>query len=138
MKSFTASHTLLLVIIALAALAFHTVKHFNVGEDAEAIESSRTTLLAYSPERLQELPPRKRLLLGIPVSVNNITAEDLRLIPGISTTLASRIVDYRRRHGPFERWSQLDQVHGIGPRTLEKLQPYLRINSKSKIRNPNK
>ncbi len=58
---------------------------------------------------------------------NTAPADSLELLPGIGKVLADRIVVYRQHHR-FERPVDLTDVNGIGPRVLEKLRPYLRIN----------
>ena len=58
---------------------------------------------------------------------------ELMAMPGIGPALADRIVSYRRdyqgRHGPearaFAKLDDLQKVKGIGPRTAEKMEPYL-------------
>ena len=47
------------------------------------------------------------------------------LLPGIGETLAKRIVESREHAGPFRRHEDLLRVAGIGPRTLDRLRPYL-------------
>ena len=47
-------------------------------------------------------------------------------MPGIGKTLARRIVASRKTHGPFLDHEELQRVHGIGPRTLDRVRPYLR------------
>jgi len=54
-------------------------------------------------------------------------ADSLELLPGIGKVLADRIVDYRQHHR-FERPVDLSEVKGIGPKLLEQLRPYIRIN----------
>ena len=121
MKSFTPTQLIFLLIIAAVALVAHAVNaHRRTGTAAPSDRPAQTL-------RLPNPDLRQRLLLGIPVSINEIGAEDLRLIPGISTRLAKRIIDYRRDHGPFETWRCLQAVHGLGPKTLEKLRPYVKI-----------
>jgi len=61
----------------------------------------------------------------MPFNLNEITLEQLDQLPGIGPALAERIVAYRDEHGPFTRIEQLNEVKGIGARTLEKLRPYL-------------
>ena len=39
--------------------------------------------------------------------------------------MARRIVDFRERHGTFNSLQDLDQVHGIGPRTLQMIEPFV-------------
>ena len=49
-----------------------------------------------------------------------------RKLPGIGRVLADRIVEYRQQH-LFEREIDITEVHGIGPKLYEQLQPYLCI-----------
>lgn len=62
-----------------------------------------------------------------PISLNSATAVELIELPGVGTKTAALIVDFRGKHGPFERVGQLLQIKGIGLRTLEKLRPLLKI-----------
>ena len=39
--------------------------------------------------------------------------------------MAERIVAYREAHGPFAEPSHIVRVRGVGPKTYEKLAPYL-------------
>lgn len=62
-----------------------------------------------------------------PRNLNEITAEQLDELPGIGAALAERIVAYREQNGPFERIEQLNEIKGIGDKTLEKLKPHLTL-----------
>ena len=53
------------------------------------------------------------------VDVNAANADELCELPGVGPVLASRIVAYRREHGPFASLEALTSVSGIGPATLE-------------------
>jgi len=55
------------------------------------------------------------------VDINTATAAELETLPGIGPVLAGRIVEYRTRHGSFQRLEELLQVEGIGPRLLQRL-----------------
>jgi len=47
-------------------------------------------------------------------------------LPGIGETMARRIVDERLARGAFADRRDLERrVRGIGPRTLERIRPYL-------------
>jgi competence protein ComEA len=65
------------------------------------------------------------LTLGLPIDLNQASAEDLSAIPGLGPALAQRIVDYRQAHGPFKEIADLREVSGVGPESLQKLKPYL-------------
>ena len=60
-----------------------------------------------------------------PRNLNEITAEQLDELPGIGPALAERIIAHRDANGPFVRIEQLNDVKGIGDKTMEKLKPYL-------------
>lgn len=60
------------------------------------------------------------------IDINQAEWPELALLPGIGEQRARAIVDVRRRLGSFESESQLLLVRGIGPRTLQRVQPYLR------------
>lgn len=54
------------------------------------------------------------------------TAAEWERLPGIGPSLAARIVADRDAHGDFGSPEGLLRVRGIGPRTVERLRPYLR------------
>src|SRR5918993_1234031 len=55
------------------------------------------------------------------VNLNTATLEQLDTLPGIGPTLAERILQWRQEHGRFSSVDELQEVSGIGPRTLEQL-----------------
>ncbi|HIS79167.1 ComEA family DNA-binding protein [Anaeromassilibacillus sp. An200] len=56
-----------------------------------------------------------------PVNLNTATLEQLDTLPGIGPVTAQAILDYREENGPFTSVEELEQVYGIGEKTLEKL-----------------
>jgi competence ComEA-like helix-hairpin-helix protein len=67
-----------------------------------------------------ETPPLGRL------DVDRATAAEFERLPGIGPALAARIVTDRSSNGPFGTPAGLLRVRGIGPKTLERLRPFLR------------
>ena len=64
---------------------------------------------------------RTRLNLGLRVDLNHDAAAALAALPGVTKRTAQRIVEHRRKHGPFkDRWG-LVSVKGIGWRTASRL-----------------
>ena len=53
------------------------------------------------------------------VNLNTATTDELETLPKIGTVLAQRIVDYRERHGPFQRVDQIMAVERVGPSVYE-------------------
>lgn len=67
------------------------------------------------------------LVRGGRIDLNEASAADLELLPRIGPTLARRVVTDRERNGPFAAIEDLARVRGIGPRTLERLRPLVRV-----------
>lgn len=59
------------------------------------------------------------------VNINAAEWPELTLLPDIGEKRAKLIVDYREKHGPYASENDLLQVHGIGPKTLNGIAPYL-------------
>jgi competence protein ComEA len=72
--------------------------------------------------RWEELEPREARFL---VDVNAADWPELRQLPEIGETLARRIVEHREEQGSFRRPEDLMKVHGIGPKTVDLLRPFL-------------
>jgi competence protein ComEA len=76
--------------------------------------------------RLIEIDREPKRQARFLVNVNEADWPELAQLPGIGQTLAQRIVASREERGPFLDHSELRRVRGIGPKTLEKMRPYLR------------
>ena len=53
------------------------------------------------------------------ININKASSVELTQLKRIGPKLSERIVDYREKHGPFERPEDIMQVRGIGPKTFE-------------------
>ena len=87
-----------------------------VTDDSQRVESS--------PLR-QSDPPEMAFYLDAPINVNRADALELQLLPHIGPVLADRLLAHRQEHGDFHSPDDLDAIKGIGPKTIEKLRPYL-------------
>ena len=61
------------------------------------------------------------------VNINACTLTELEDIPGIGEAIAKLIVAHR----PYTSVDQLQEVSGIGPKSLEKLRPYVKVEGKT-------
>src|SRR5215211_4247914 len=96
-----------LVALALAAMGMYWV--VQGGPCGELIEIDRAE------------PLTARYL----VDINKAEWPEFAELPDIGEIMARRIVDSREAGGAFRDHDDLRRVRGIGPRTLEKLKPYL-------------
>jgi len=59
------------------------------------------------------------------LDLNSATFEELQKLPGIGPKLAERIIAHR----PYKTVEGLDEVSGIGPATLKRLEPLVRVSN---------
>lgn len=71
---------------------------------------------------IDRAPP---LVARFQVDVNRADWPELIQLPGVGPTLARRLIDERRLNGQFRSVDDLTRVGGIGPRTLERIRPYI-------------
>ena len=76
------------------------------------------------PELLNLLEDLERLRYQ-PLDLNRVSADELVMVPGITTRIAHNIIRFRDENGEFGSVEELLQVPGIGPVTLERVQPFL-------------
>jgi len=76
--------------------------------------------------RLIEIERAEPLHAAFTVDINSADWPEFAQLPGVGETLARRIVEARSAAGPFIDHTELRRVRGIGPKTLERIRPYLR------------
>ena len=77
-----------------------------------------------TPVEVDRLPER---IYDYRIDINEANFVEWLQLPGVGETLADRILRYRDEHGPFQSIEELDDIKGIGPKTLEKLRPWLTV-----------
>lgn len=75
--------------------------------------------------RLIEIEQAKPLDYRFQVDLNTAEWPELAQLSDIGPVLAGRIVESRENEGPYVDHQDLMRVKGIGPKTLEKIRPYL-------------
>ena len=66
------------------------------------------------------------------VDINQASLEELSIVPGLSTSLAEKVIASR----PFENVNDLTRVRGIGPKSLLPMLPYLVVNALNEEQEP--
>ena len=80
-----------------------------------------------APQRLAGPPAAQG---SAPIDINHASAAELAGLPGVGPTLARRIVEARADSGGFQRAEELLEVRGIGPATLARLLPLIRVGGR--------
>ncbi len=70
------------------------------------------------------------------VNVNTATAEELDLLPGIGPAKADAVIYGREIGLTYETLSDLEQLHGYGPKTLQQLCPYVIFEGETTLTEP--
>jgi competence protein ComEA len=65
--------------------------------------------------------------LTTPVNLNTATVAQLDALPGVGTSTAQRIVEYRQKNGTFKKIEELMNVKGIGEKSFLKLKPLITV-----------
>ena len=103
-----------LLLLALAVFAGMTTVHLTTHQTGksgyEVVGAGRRAIEAGEVEK---------------VNINTAEAKELEELPGIGETLAQRIVEYRKKNGPFTDPKELMNVKGIGEKTQSGLQDYI-------------
>ena len=101
---------------------------------ARALEDGEQLEIPYaegaSPVIGTEIPP---LVLTEPstsselININTASQAELETLPGIGSTTAQRIIEYREQNGPFVNTEDIINVPGIGSGTYERIKNLITV-----------
>jgi len=98
--------------------------------DSEFVARSRTVFADTTGDdgRLsRRTHPQKPRVPPGGIDINSASREQLTILPGIGDAYAERIILHRDANGPFRSVDALEEVRGIGPKTLAKIRPFVRV-----------
>ena len=78
-------------------------------------------------------PSSPSRLTGV-VNVNQASAAELQLLPGVGPARAQAILELRQRRGGFQSLDDLTGIEGIGPASLRAMRPHLVLKGKTTAR----
>ena len=87
--------------------------------------SSAAVRVAEEKEKIPNENRKNQLLKS--VNINTSDKADIMTIPRIGPVTAERIILHREDHGLYNSVEELLNVKGIGPKTLEKIRTYIKI-----------
>ena len=75
------------------------------------------------------IPAFHKVTLGIPISLNTASQEELEAVPYIGPSLAKRIIQYKSNYGPFTAVEQIKSLPGVGKVRYSKISSYVGIQN---------
>ena len=69
-------------------------------------------------------------IVNAAVNINTATMDELKTLPGITTSKAQAIIDYRSKAGKFRRVEEVKNVEGINSRTMDMMKFYKSVKTK--------
>ncbi|MBL8797334.1 MAG: helix-hairpin-helix domain-containing protein [Planctomycetia bacterium] len=99
------------------------------GEPSAVVRRSFYPPADEDSEDMPRPPAGKKEPPASPIDVNRAGAAELQKLPSIGPVLSLRIIDERGKR-PFRSVEDLRRVPGIGPKTLDKLKPYVTVGAR--------
>jgi competence protein ComEA len=120
---FVPSGTSINLLLPLAGMSIKAKNDFPLQHGMRLIVNAK------SDEKvlLTEMENYRRLALGMPIDLNGTTEEDLLTIPGIGEKTAEKIIQFRKRKGPYKKIEELMNIDGIKEKKMAKLKQYLYV-----------
>ena len=92
--------------------------------------------LCFAPAGVSVHPDRRTAAEEQRVDLNRADSAELRQLPGIGPVLSEAIISWREEHGGFRTVEELQNVPGIGEKTLAGLRDYVYVGGLSTDEDP--
>jgi len=83
--------------------------------------------------KIGRMTANKLLVFSIPLDLNQVSMEDLCLIPGIGTSLAQEIIAYRGKRRAFRSVEELKEVKGIGEKKWKAIRNFFIVTQPLRV-----
>jgi competence protein ComEA len=92
-----------------------------------ALVATASSAWAQSPKA--PAASKARATASAPVDLNAASVVQLQTLPGVGSSTAQRIVEYRQKNGGFKKIEELMNVKGLGEKSFLKLKPLITVAS---------
>ena len=92
--------------------------------------------ISFAPAGVSVHPVRRTAAEEQRIDLNRADSAELRQLPGIGPVLSEAIVSWREEHGGFRTVEELQNVPGIGEKTLAGLRDYVYVGGLSTDEDP--
>jgi competence ComEA-like helix-hairpin-helix protein len=97
---------------------------------ARTVDEMITRGSSVRPEQVDTLVKYLAANLGPALNINRAGAAELASLPSLDSKLASNIINYREKNGPFLKVEDLTKVEGLSDEILQKLKNRITVGSK--------
>ena len=100
----------------------------KLSSDTTRVKEQKTPKVKPVPQIDGNKKKSKKSALTSLININTATQKELELLPRIGPATAKNIIKYRTENGPFKTFDEIKNVKRIGPKTLEKLKPFITLS----------
>lgn len=118
----------LVVLIIGGGLTLYKRNHPNFAPELILESTEKEDMSLIQKEPLYSKKPE----IKNKIKINQASAKELELLPGIGPVLAKRILSLRESKGGFKKVEDLLEVNGIGSKKLEKIKEWVVLDQKNK------
>jgi len=101
----------------------HALENAHFTKEGQDISEKSRSIQELSPSGRQEVQEFLR------IDLNKASQEELETLPRVGPKTAENIIAYRNQHGFFLKVSDLEKVKGLGPKTIEKMVPFVKVEA---------
>lgn len=117
-----------------------SVESIATTEKAEFLQDNENTQPQTDVTKSKPKTPKQENVNIEPVDINTATAEELIKAlkgTGVGAAKVANIIEYRSKNNGFKSIEELNEVKGIGDKTLEKMRSRVKISNSNVAKNTN-